>query len=142
MRKSRNKPYRPRQLRVPMTAENTAKLELQWYVHLDGFLRTPTADGYNTVVTMVATTERAVHAQGIAEFDPYIRSVKRALCSIVDRCADGTDVNITQQERATLAAGASFIEAAIKRCRYDTFVMARAETAAERRRLGVHLTTA
>lgn len=137
MRKARNKPYRPRQIRVAMTTKNTKQLELEWYVHLDGFLRAPSVDGYNNAMTMVAITERAMAAQGVTEFATYFRSVKRALCDIADRCTDGATVTVNQFERATLDAGAPFIEAAIKRCRYDTFVVARTEAYAERMRQGV-----
>ncbi|WP_416046699.1 hypothetical protein [Cupriavidus basilensis] len=125
-----------------MATKNIKQLELEWYVHLDGFLRAPSVDGYNNAMTMVAITERAISAQGITEFATYFRSVKRALCDIADRCTDGATVTVNKLERATLDAGAPFIEAAIKRCRYDTFIVARAEAYAERLRQGVPLVSA
>jgi hypothetical protein len=136
MTKPRNKAYRPRQVKVPMTASSARTLVMQWYVHLDGFLNAPTADSYNCVMSMVATVEGAMAAQRVGRFDLYFRSVKSALDSIVNRHIPGRPVVVRDEERATLDAGAPFIEAAIKACRWDTFVVARNAVSAEVARLG------
>jgi len=134
MSKPRNKRYRPRQIKVPMTAASTARLELQWYVHLDGFMREPTPDRYNHMVGMVAIVERAMAAQDITDYDVHIRSTKRALLSVCERFEQSGQLRIDRLERATLDAGAGFIEAAIKRMRFDTFAVANHETTTEFRR--------